>query len=95
MEKITNKYIVLLCGILWIIVLSGCAPVLSGAINATINDDTVVTKTADYFGVPQNEITVIKIHHGALSTTYNTRYDGKLYNCLIYYGKVTCKIPGA
>ena len=73
----------------------GCAPIISGAMNATVTDQVVLEKTAKYFGVAPKDITVSGAEKGALATSYNTKFRGKLYNCSIYYGEVNCKQPGA
>lgn len=74
--------------------LSGCAPLVSGAMNASLSDEDVVVKTADYFGAQQKSIKVSNIEKGALTTNYKVNYKNTLYNCSIYYGSVTCKKPG-
>jgi len=73
---------------------TGCAPMISGAMNLAVTDEVVVEKTAKYFGASNNEVLVSGIEKGALATTYNTKYRGKFYNCSVYYGDVTCKQPG-
>jgi hypothetical protein len=74
--------------------LSGCAPMISGAMNTMVDENVVFERTAKYFGTTRKDITITSIEKGALSTTYQTRFEGKLYNCSIYYGEVTCKQPG-
>ncbi|MDY0215310.1 MAG: hypothetical protein RBS24_07370 [Bacilli bacterium] len=74
-----------------VLVLTGCAPMISGAMNASLNDKDVVTKTASYFGVQGNDINVTNISKGALETTYKVTYKNTLYDCSIYYGSVNCK----
>ena len=74
--------------------ISGCAPLLSGAMNASLDENAVVEKTAKYFGASRNELVISGIEKKALTTTYQTKYDGVLYNCSIYYGDVTCTQPG-
>ena len=80
--------------VLAISVISGCAPMISGAMNSSVTNETVITKTSDYFGVSRNEIIITKIEKSALSTSYKTKYNGKNYNCTLYYGAVSCKEPG-
>ena len=75
--------------------LSGCAPMISAAMNSGVTEDTVIEKTAKYFGTNRKNIVVSNVEKGALATSYQTRYSGKLYNCQVYYGEVTCKQPGA
>jgi hypothetical protein len=76
------------------VLLSGCAPIISGAMNITVTDQTVLDKTAAYFGVQSSEIKVSEINKSALDTSYKVVYKKTLYNCYIYYGAVTCKQPG-
>lgn len=73
---------------------SGCAPIISGAMNMNVTDEAVNEKTAKYFGVERKGIVVSQIEKGMLETTYKTMHGGKLYNCQIYYGEVDCKQPG-
>lgn len=75
--------------------MSGCAPIISGAMNTMIDENAVFEKTAKYFGANRKDISISSIEKGALATSYQTRYSGKLYNCTVYYGEVTCKQPGA
>ena len=74
--------------------MAGCAPMISGAMNASLNDDKLIEKTADYFGVKRDEINVSSIEKNVLTTDYKVRHNGQLYNCNIYYGAVSCKKPG-
>lgn len=74
--------------------LAGCAPILSGAMNASLSEKEVATKTADYFGTQEKNINITNIDKGALQTSYKATYKKTLYNCTIYYGAVTCKQPG-
>lgn len=73
---------------------TGCAPIISGAMNIAATDEVVIEKTAKYFGAAKKEIVVTGIEKGALATAYNTKFRGKFYNCSLYYGEVTCKQPG-
>jgi len=75
-------------------VLSGCAPIISGAMNATLDENAVIEKTAKYFGSSREKITISSIDKGALATSYKATYAGKIYNCSIYYGQVTCTQAG-
>lgn len=75
--------------------LTACAPMISGAMNATTTDQDVIEKTAKYFNAPSQELTITEIEKKALSTDYKVRYKGKNYNCWVYYGDVSCKQPGA
>lgn len=77
------------------LLLAGCAPMISGVMNATTTDADVATKTAAYFGAKPEQIKITNINKQALATDYQTTYKGVLYNCTIYYGAVTCKKPGA
>lgn len=76
---------------LGVLMITGCAPMISGAMNASLNEKEVVTKTANYFGSQENDINVTNISKGALETTYKVTYKNSLYNCSIYYGAVNCK----
>jgi hypothetical protein len=93
-DRLMKKVLVLAIAV-FCLGLTGCAPIISGVMNATVTDDVVLEKTSKYFGVSRNEIKVSSIEKGALATAYKTKYAGKLYNCSIYYGNVDCKLPGA
>ena len=73
---------------------SGCAPLISGAMNATLDENTIYEKTANYFNVDRKTIEIFSIKNDVLSTTYRTRYAGRIFNCSIYYGAVDCNQPG-
>ena len=89
-----NKYLiaVLLASTAFI---SGCAPIISGAMNATVDENTVYEKTAKYFSTERENISISSIEKGALSTTYQAKVAGKAYTCTIYYGGVSCGQAGA
>ena len=74
--------------------LSGCAAVLSGAMNGATTDEAVVTKTAAYFGADRAQIKITDINKQLLATSYKATYKGTMYNCSIYYGTVSCGKPG-
>jgi hypothetical protein len=74
--------------------LSGCAAVLSGAMNSATTDDAVATKTAAYFGANPAQIKITDINKQLLATSYKANYKGMLYNCEIRYGSVSCSKPG-
>jgi hypothetical protein len=74
--------------------LSGCAAVLSGAMNSATTDQTLATKTAAYFGAEQAQIKITDINKQMLATSYKASYRGTMYNCSIYYGTVSCGKPG-
>jgi hypothetical protein len=74
--------------------MTGCAPMVSGAMNATMSEQGAAAKTAAYFGADQKDIVVSKFEKGALTSTWSTRYKGVFYNCMVYYGEVSCKQPG-
>lgn len=74
--------------------LTGCAPMISGVMNAAVDENSVLEKTAKYFGAARENLTVSSIEKGALSTTYQAKNAGKIYNCSIYYGAVNCSQPG-
>ena len=69
---------------------SGCAAVLSGAMNSATTDEAVVTKTAAYFGADRAQIRITDINKQLLATSYKATYKGTMYNCSIYYGTVSC-----
>lgn len=73
---------------------SGCAPAISGAMNAGVTQDEIRIKTAKYFGTSTSNVTISAVEKGLLATAYRTRYRGTLYNCSLYYGTVNCKRPG-
>lgn len=75
-------------------VMSGCAPMVSGAMNATMSEEAAVAKTATYFGAEPKEIVITQFEKGPLSTSWSARYKGTFYNCSIYYGSVSCTKPG-
>lgn len=77
------------------VIASGCAPMISGAMNLTVTDETVIEKTVSYFGTNSGEVKISDINKNALDTSYKAVYKKTLYNCNIYYGSVTCKQPGA
>ena len=71
--------------------MSACAPMISGAMNASVSEDSLKTKTADYLGVPAEGVTITSMDKGALSTTYKAQYGDNRYGCSIYYGQIDCK----
>lgn len=89
-----KKAIVRIPILMGVMFLSGCAPVISGVMNAAVDENAVYEKTAKYFGVSRDSIIVSSIEKGALATAYRVKYAGRLYNCSIYYGTVDCKQPG-
>jgi len=82
-------------GVIAILSLTACAPMISGAMNAGVTEQDVVDKTIKYFGATRQEVMITDIEKKALSTDYKVRYKGKNYNCWVYYGDVTCKQPGS
>lgn len=74
--------------------ITGCAPMISGVMNAAVDENSVLEKTAKYFGAARENLTVSSIEKGALSTTYQAKNAGKIYNCSIYYGAVNCNQIG-
>jgi len=74
--------------------LTGCAAVLSGAMNSTTNDETVAVKTAAYFSTDRAHVKITDISKQLLATSYKASYKGTVYNCEIRYGSVTCNKPG-
>ncbi|WP_394475123.1 peptidoglycan-binding protein [Ralstonia mannitolilytica] len=71
--------------------MSACAPMISGAMNATVSEDSLKAKTADYLGVPAEGVAITSMDKGALSTTYKAQYGDNRYGCSIYYGQIDCK----
>ncbi len=59
--------------------------------NATVTEDTLKAKTADYLGVPADGLAIQSIDKSALSTSYKAQYGNMRYGCTIYYGQVDCK----
>jgi len=87
-----SRSILLICILPSLAFLAGCAPIISGVMNATTGEKDIVEKTAQHFGVAQSEVIITKIEKGALATTYVAKYAAKTYNCSIYYGDVSCKL---
>lgn len=71
--------------------MSACAPLISGAMNATVTEDSLKAKTAEYLGVPAETLAIQSIDKSALSTSYKAQYGNMRYGCTIYYGQVDCK----
>lgn len=95
MKNFLQTTVSMLCACTAMILMTGCAPMLAGVMNASNDEAAVHEKTAKYFGVSTKEITMSSFEKGALSTGYQIRYSGKVYNCYILYGAVSCKQPGA
>lgn len=74
--------------------LSGCAAVLSGAMNSATTDESVAAKTGAYFGADRAQIKITDINKQLLATSYKANYKGTIYNCEIRYGSVSCSKPG-
>jgi hypothetical protein len=74
--------------------ISGCAPMVSGAMNLQVDEASLVDKSASYFGTTREKIKITSLEKGALSTSYQVKYSGNLYHCAIYYGSVKCDQPG-
>ena len=75
--------------------LGGCAPVVSGAMNAGVDEASLPARTAEYFGTSPGRVRVSEVNRGLLATSYKARVNGALYNCRVYYGSVDCMRPGA
>lgn len=75
------------------VAVAGCAPMISGTMNLSVDEDVLQTKTAKYFNTDKVKIT--DMDKQALSTSYRAQHKGINYNCKLYYGEVTCKRPGA
>lgn len=71
--------------------LSACAPMISGAMNASVNEESLKAKTAEYLGVPAEALTISSMDKGPLATNYRAQYRDMRYGCTIYYGNVDCK----
>ncbi len=91
-ESSSKISIILSLTSLWLI--SGCAPMISGAMNMSVTPEIVAQKTAKHFGVSESQIQITNLQKEALTTNYQVRTGGKLYNCSLYYGDVQCKQPG-
>ncbi len=74
--------------------ITGCAPMLSGAMNLQVDEASLLDKSASYFDTTREKIKVTSVEKGALSTSYQVKYSGKLYHCSVYYGAVQCDQPG-
>lgn len=74
---------------------TACAAMVSGAMNASVTEDEVRTKTAQYFSVAPDKVLVTNIAKGLLATEYKAMVADEIYNCQMYYGAVSCKKPGA
>ena len=70
---------------------TGCAPLLSATMNATLNEKSIQEKTASHFGVKYEKVSISDVKNDVLSTTYKAIYENKLNNCSIYYGEVKCE----
>lgn len=70
---------------------SACAPMISGAMNASVSEESLKAKTAEYLGVPAEGVAITSMDKGALSTTYKAQYGDNRYGCSIYYGQIDCK----
>ncbi|WP_157896881.1 peptidoglycan-binding domain-containing protein [Acidovorax carolinensis] len=70
---------------------SGCAPLVSGAMNAAVDENAIQEKTAKYFAVEPGAFSIFSVEKGALTTAYKVNLEGRIYNCSIYYGDVDCK----
>jgi len=74
--------------------MAGCAPMISGVMNATTDENSAAEKIASYFGARRENVVITSTDKGLLATTYQVKHAGKIYNCSIYYGQVECKQPG-
>lgn len=74
--------------------MTGCAPIVSGVMNATIDENSAAEKIASYFDTPRSNVMITSTDKGVLATSYQVKFSGKSYNCAIYYGQVECKQPG-
>ena len=69
---------------------TGCA-----VTNAATTEQSALEKTTTYFGARPGEVVIAAYYKQVLTTTYQARFKGVMYNCVIYYGQVNCKKPGA
>lgn len=74
--------------------MTGCAPIVSGVMNATADENSAAEKIASYFGARRDSVVITSTDKGLLATSYQVKHAGKFYNCSIYYGQVECKQPG-
>lgn len=86
-----TRYVMLAAALVY---MSGCAPIVSSAMNVSVDEQEVRTKTAKYFGAPEDEIEITNYDKQLLATGYQTTYQGELFNCRVYYGSVDCARPG-
>lgn len=70
---------------------TGCAPMISGVMNASLDNEAILVKTAEYFGAPRSKVTISNIKNDVLASSYNASLGGKVYKCSIYYGAVKCE----
>lgn len=73
---------------------TGCAPMISGVMNATLDENAIYEKTAEYFNVPRSRLKISDIKNDVLASSYKTTIAGKAYKCSIYYGAVKCSNYG-
>lgn len=74
---------------------TGCASLLSDATHAGVDDNVVVEKTAKYFGVTREAISLSSVEKRAISTSYQAMTSGRIFNCRLAYGQVSCAELGA
>lgn len=74
---------------------TGCAPIISGTMNASLDESGIFEKTASHFGVPREKLVIYNVKNDILATSYKAHYASKAYNCSIYYGQVTCEVLGS
>jgi hypothetical protein len=90
-KKLALQAVIIIVGTAF---MTGCAPMISGAMNLAVDENSVLEKTASYFDVARENIKISSIEKGGLSTSYKANYAGKAYNCSIYYGEVKCNQSG-
>jgi murein L,D-transpeptidase YcbB/YkuD len=73
---------------------TGCAPMISGVMNAALDENAIYEKTAAYFNVPRSRLTITDIKNDVLASSYKATVVGKAYKCSIYYGEVKCSNLG-
>lgn len=71
--------------------LTGCAPMISGAMNIATTEETILKKTADYFATTPDKVKISHINKGPLATEYRAQVGKNLNICKIYYGAVECR----
>lgn len=72
------------------IFMTGCAPLISGAMNATTTDESIKEKTAKYFATTTDKVKISHINKSLLDTSYRAQVGKNIHVCNIYFGDVNC-----